>query len=153
MQRTDKTIQDEQIRKNCRREYEMYHSANYASRVLGYNERTVETYYKEFYQQEPEETALGFVQRQSSVKNRVLSRMDWILDKLEEQLDRISRQLRKDDDAVDKPKYEALKTKVLKTISDILQQKASIEITPTLDISLEKYINEKYGISKRTNHP
>jgi len=152
MQRTDKT-QDKQIRKNCRREYEMYHSANYASRVLGYNERTVETYYKEFYQQEPEETALGFVQRQSSVKNRVLSRMDWILDKLEEQLDRISRQLRKDDDAVDKPKYEALKTKVLKTISDILQQKASIEITPTLDISLEKYINEKYGISKRTNHP
>ena len=152
MQRTDKT-QDKQIRKNCRREYEMYHSANYASRVLGYNERTVETYYKEFYQQEPEETALGFVQRQRSVKNRVLSRMDWILDKLEEQLDRISRQLRKDDDAVDKPKYEALKTKVLKTISDILQQKASIEITPTLDISLEKYINEKYGISKRTNHP
>ena len=152
MQRTDKT-QDKQIRKNCRREYEMYHSANYASRVLGYNERTVETYYKEFYRQEPEETTLGFVQRQRSVKNRVLSRMDWILDKLEEQLDRISRQLRKDDDAVDKPKYEALKTKVLKTISDILQQKASIEITPTLDISLEKYINEKYGISKRTNHP
>ena len=152
MQRTDKT-QDKQIRKNCRREYEMYHSANYASRVLGYNERTVETYYKEFYRQELEETALGFVQRQRSVKNRVLSRMDWILDKLEEQLDRISRQLRKDDDAVDKPKYEASKTKVLKTISDILQQKASIEITPTLDISLEKYINEKYGISKRTNHP
>ena len=77
----------------------------------------------------------------------------YILDKLEEQLDRISKQLRKDDDAVDKPKYEASKTKVLKTISDILQQKASIEITPTLDISLEKYINEKYGISKRTNHP
>jgi len=152
MQRTDKT-QDKQIRKNCRREYEMYHSANYASRVLGYNERTVETYYKEFYRQEPEETNLGFVQRQRSVRNRVLSRMDWVLDKLEEQLDRISRQLRKDDDAVDKPKYEALMTKVLKTISDILQQKASIEITPTLDISLEKYINEKYGISKRTNHP
>ena len=152
MQRTDKT-QDKQIRKNCRREYEKYHSANYASRVLGYNERTVETYYKEFYRQEPEETALGFVQRQSSVKNRVLSRMDWILDKLEEQLDRISRQLRKDDDAVNKLGYEALKTKVLKTISDILQQKASIEITPTLDISLEKYIYEKYGISKRTNHP
>ena len=152
MQRTDKT-QDKQIRKNCRREYEMYHSANYASRVLGYNERTVETYYKEFYQQEPEETALGFVQRQSSVKNRVLSRMDWILDEYEKQLDRISKQLRKDDDAVNKLGYEALKTRVLKMISDVLQQKAGIEVTPTLDISFEKYINEKYGISKRTNHP
>ena len=79
--------------------------------------------------------------------------MDWILDKLEEQLDRISRQLRKDDYAVNKLGYEASNTKDLKTLSDILQQKASIEITPTLDISLEKYINEKYGISKRTNHP
>ena len=152
MQRTDKT-QDKQIRKNCRREYEMYHSANYASRVLGYNERTVETYYKEFYRQEPEETALGFVQRQRSVKNRVLSRMDWILDEYEKQLDRISKQLRKDDDAVNKLGYEALKTRVLKMISDVLQQKAGIEVTPTLDISFEKYINEKYGISKRTNHP
>ena len=151
MQRTDKT-QDKQIRKNCRREYEMYHSANYASRVLGYNERIVETYYKEFYQQEPEETALGFVQRQSSVKNRVLSRMDWILDEYEKQLDRISKQLRKDDDAVNKLGYEALKTRVLKMISDVLQQKAGIEVTPALDITFEKLLEEKYGILQRTKH-
>ena len=151
MQRTDKT-QDKQIRKNCRREYEMYHSANYASRVLGYNERTVETYYKEFYRQEPEETNLGFVQRQRSVKNRVLSRMDWILDKLEEQLDRISRQLRKDDDAVNKLGYEALKTRVLKMISDVLQQKAGIEVTPALDVTFEKLLEEKYGILQGTKH-
>ena len=151
MQRTDKT-QDKQIRKNCRREYEKYHSANYASRVLGYNERTVETYYKEFYQQEPEETALGFVQRQSSVKNRVLSRMDWILDEYEKQLDRISKQLRKDDDAVNKLGYEALKTRVLKMISDVLQQKAGIEVTPALDVTFEKLLEEKYGILQRTKH-
>ena len=151
MQRTDKT-QDKQIRKNCRREYEKYHSANYASRVLGYNERTVETYYKEFYQQEPEETALGFVQRQSSVKNRVLSRMDWILDEYEKQLDRISKQLRKDDDAVNKLGYEALKTRVLKMISDVLQQKAGIEVTPALDITFEKLLEEKYGILQGTKH-
>ena len=38
-----------------------------------------------------------------------------------------------------------MKTTVLKHMSDILQQKASIEITPTLDISLDNYIEEKYG--------
>ena len=38
-----------------------------------------------------------------------------------------------------------MKTSVLKHMSDILQQKASIEITPTLDISLDNYIEEKYG--------
>ena len=151
MQRTDKT-QDKQIRKNCRREYEKYHSTNYASRVLGYNERTVETYYKEFYRQEPEETNLGFVQRQRSVKNRVLSRMDWILDEYEKQLDRISKQLRKDDDAVNKLGYEALKTRVLRMISDVLQQKAGIEVTPALDITFEKLLEEKYGILQRTKH-
>ena len=153
MRKTNKTNKQEKIRKDCQREYEKYRSIKHASCTLRCDERTVKKYYKEFEQQEPVETNLDFIQRQRSVRNRVLSRMDWILDKLEEQLDRISRQLRKDDDAVDKPKYEALMTKVLKTISDILQQKASIEITPTLDISLEKYINEKYGISKRTNHP
>ena len=151
MQRTDKT-QDEQVRKNCRREYEKYHSANYASRVLGYNERTVETYYKEFYQQEPEETNLGFIQIQRSVKNRVLSRMDWILDNLEEQIDRISKQQKKDG-TVDMVRYETLKTRILKLMSDVLQQKASIEITPTLDISLENYIKEKQQRRLRVKSP
>ena len=42
-------------------------------------------------------------------------------------------------------KIEMMKTSVLKHMSDILQQKASIEITPTLDISLDNYIEEKYG--------
>ena len=42
-------------------------------------------------------------------------------------------------------KIEMMKTTVLKYMSDILQQKASIEITPTLDISLDNYIEEKYG--------
>ena len=153
MQQRNKTSKQEKIRRNCQKEYEKYHSAKHASSILRYDEQTIKKYYKEFERQEPVETNMGFIQTQRSVKNRVLSRMDWILDKLEEQLDRISKQLRKDDDAVDKPKYEASKTKVLKTISDILQQKASIEITPTLDISIEKYIYEKYGIGKRTNHP
>ena len=42
-------------------------------------------------------------------------------------------------------KIELMKTSVLKHMSDILQQKASIEIMPTLDISLDNYIEEKYG--------
>jgi hypothetical protein len=78
--------------------------------------------------------------------------MDWILDEYEKQLDRISKQLRKDDDAVNKLGYEALKTRVLKMISDVLQQKAGIEVTPALDITFEKLLEEKYGILQRTKH-
>ena len=142
MRKINKTSKQEKIRKNCQREYEKYHSVKNSSSTLRCDERTVEKYYKEFEQQEPVETNLGFIQTQRSVKNRVLPRMDYILDKLEDQIDRISKQQKKDG-TVDMVRYETLKTRILKLMSDVLQQKASIEITPTLDISLENYIKEK----------
>ena len=152
MQKTNKTSKQEKIRKNCQREYEKYHSVKHASCTLRCDERTVKKYYKEFEQQEPVETNLDFIQRQRSVRNIVLSRMDWILDKLEEQLDRISKQQKKDG-TVDMVRYETLKTRILKLMSDVLQQKASIEITPTLDISLENYIKEKQQRRLRVKSP
>ena len=142
MRKINKTSKQEKIRKNCQKEYEKYHSVKHASSTLRCDERTVEKYYKEFEQQEPVETNLGFIQTQRSVKNRVLPIMDYILDKLEDQIDRISKQ-QKEDGTVDMVRYETLKTRILKLMSDVLQQKASIEITPTLDISLENYIKEK----------
>ena len=152
MRKRNKTSKQEKIRKNCQKEYEKYHSVKHASSTLRCDERTVEKYYKEFEQQEPVETNLGFIQTQRSVKNRVLSRMDWILDKLEDQIDRISKQ-QKEDGTVDMVRYETLKTRILKLMSDVLQQKASIEITPTLDISLENYIKEKQQRHLRVKSP
>ena len=142
MRKINKTSKQEKIRKNCQKEYEKYHSVKHASSTLKCDERTVEKYYKEFERREPIETNLGFIQTQRSVKNRVLPRMDYILDKLDEQIDRISKQQKKDGTS-DMIRYETLKTRILKLMSDILQEKASIEITPTLDISLENYIKEK----------
>ena len=152
MRKTNKTNKQEKIRKDCQREYEKYHSAKYASSILRCDEHTIKKYYKEFERQEPIETNLGFIQIQRSVKNRVLSRMDWILDKLEEQIDRISKQ-QKEDGTVEMVRYETLKTRILKLMSDVLQQKASIEITPTLDISLENYIKEKQQRRLRVKSP
>ena len=152
MRKTNKTSKQEKIRKNCQKEYEKYHSVKHVSSTLRCDERTVEKYYKEFEQQEPVETNLGFIQTQRSVKNRVLPRMDYILDKLEDQIDRISKQ-QKEDGTVDMVRYETLKTRILKLMSDVLQQKASIEITPTLDISLENYIKEKQQRRLRVKSP
>ena len=152
MRKINKTSKQEKIRKNCQKEYEKYHSVKHASSTLRCDERTVEKYYKEFEQQEPVETNLGFIQTQRSVKNRELPRMDYILDKLEDQIDRISKQ-QKEDGTVDMVRYETLKTRILKLMSDVLQQKASIEITPTLDISLENYIKEKQQRRLRVKSP
>ena len=152
MRKINKTSKQEKIRKNCQKEYEKYHSVKHPSSTLRSDERTVEKYYKEFERQEPIETNLGFIQTQRSVKNRVLPRMDYILDKLEDQIDRISKQ-QKEDGTVDMVRYETLKTRILKLMSDVLQQKASIEITPTLDISLENYIKEKQQRRLRVKSP
>ena len=145
-----------EIRKKCEEEYMKYHSAAYAASVLKLNPHTVEKYFREFQEAELEETNRDFVIKQHSVKNKVIARLDDILDKLDKQYRDIDNELtEKKQDELDKGRYEAMKTTVLKSISDILQQKASIETTPTLDITIDKYIEETYGqhISEKVAKP
>ena len=145
MQRTDKTIQDEQeVRKNCRREYEKYRSVKHASIVLRRYKRMAEKYYKKFERQESIETDVDFIQIQRSIRHKILFRMDCILAQLEEQLDRISKQLKKGN-SMYMIRYEALVTRILKLMSDTRQQKARIEMTTTLNTPLGNYIEKKYG--------
>ena len=125
-----------EIRKKCEEEYMKYHSAAYAARVLDLNVNTVT--------------------KQRSVKYKVIARLDDILTKLDEQYRDIASELKeKSQEELDKGRYEAMKTSVLKAMSDILQQKASIETTPTLDITIDKYIEETYGqhISEKVAKP
>ena len=136
-----------EIRKKCEEEYFKYHSATYAAVVLGFNPHTVEKYFREFQEAELDETNRDFVIKQHSVKNKVIARLDEIIDKLTNQLNDIESVLEDDinGETHDIARYEAMRTTILKTLSDILQQKASIETTPTLDITIEKYIEETYG--------
>ncbi len=146
-----------EIRKDCEEEYMKYHSAAYAARVLKLNPKTVEKYFREFQEAELEETNRDFVIKQHSVKNKVIARLDDILDKLDQQYRDIKAKFEESDaeEKYDLTRYEAMKTTVLKSISDILQQKASIETTPTLDITIDKYIEETYGqhISEKVAKP
>ena len=152
MRKTNKTNKQEKIRKDCQREYEKYRSIKHASIVLRRYKRIAEKYYKKFERQESIETDVDFIQTQRSIRHKILFKMDCILAKLEEQLDRISKQQKKDGTG-DMARYETLKTRILKLMSDVLQQKASIEITPTLDISLENYIKEKQQRRLRVKSP
>ena len=152
MRKTNKTNKQEKIRKDCQREYEKYRLIKHASIVLRRYKRMAEKYYKKFERQESIETDLDFIQIQRSIRHKILFRMDCILAQLEEQLDRISKQLKKGN-SMYMIRYEALVTRILKLMSDTLQQKASIEITPTLDISLENYIKEKQQRRLRVKSP
>ena len=135
------------IRKECMEQYNMYTSAASASRTLFLNPHTVEKYYREFESKELEETNLEFIAKQRAIKKKVIGRLDDIILNLDAQFKTCVAKLAESDadEKYDTQKYELMKTSVMKIMSDILQQKASIEVTPTLDISLDNYIEEKYG--------
>ena len=144
MRKTNKTSEQADIRKNCQREYEKYRSVKHASIVLRRYKRMAEKYYKKFERQESIETDVDFIQTQRSIRHKILFKMDCILAQLEEQLDRISKQLKKDD-SMYMIRYEMLKTRILKLSADLWQQKARIEMTTTLNTPLGNYIEKKYG--------
>jgi len=144
MRKTNKTSKQEKIRKDCQTEYEKYRSVKHASSVLRRYKRMAEKYYKKFERQESIETDLDFIQIQRSIRHKILFKMDCILAQLEEQLDRISKQLKKGN-SMYMIRYEVLKTRILKLLADLWQQKARIEMTTTLDTPLGNYIEKKYG--------
>ena len=148
MRKTNKTNKQEKIRKNCQREYEKYRSVKHASIVLRRYKRMAEKYYKKFERQESIETDVDFIQTQRSIRHKILFKMDCILAQLEEQFDRISKQLKKGD-SMYMIRYEVLKTRILTLMSDLWQQKARIEMTTTLNTPLGNYVEKKYGMRLR----
>ena len=144
MRKTNKTNKQEKIRKDCQREYEKYRSIKHASIVLRRYKRMAEKYYKKFERQESIETDVDFIQTQRSIRHKILFKMDCILAQLEEQFDRISKQLKKGD-SMYMIRYEVLKTRILTLMSDLWQQKARIEMTTTLNTPLGNYVEKKYG--------
>ena len=148
MRKTNKTNKQEKIRKDCQREYEKYRSIKHTSIVLRRYKRIAEKYYKKFERQESVETDVDFIQTQRSIRHKILFKMDCILAQLEEQFDRISKQLKKGD-SMYMIRYEVLKTRILKLLADLWQQKARIEMTTTLNTPLGNYIEKKYGMRLR----
>ena len=143
MRKRNKTNKQEKIRKDCQREYEKYRLIKHASIVLRRYKRMAEKYYKKFERQESIEADLDFIRIQRSIRHKILFKMDCILAQLEEQFDRISKQL-KNGNSMYMIRYEMLKTRILKLSADLWQQKARIEMTTTLNTPLCNYIEKKY---------
>ena len=148
MRKTNKTSKQKKIRKDYQTEYEKYRLIKHASIVLRRYKRIAEKYYKKFERQESIETDLDFIRIQRSIRHKILFKMDCILAQLEEQLDRISKQLKKGD-SMYMIRYEMLKTRILKLSADLWQQKARIEMTTTLNTPLGNYVEKKYGMRLR----
>lgn len=138
--------------------YEDFKSAGYAAKKLGLNRQTVEKYYQKFRAMEIEETNTEFIQRQRAAKAHTIEKLDEIAEKMESQINRVT--LEDTDYTTEGVNQERLLQKSLSDAASLYQQKADMEMTPTLDIHIDAEIEKKYGeyneanaISKQTGKP
>jgi hypothetical protein len=137
------------IEKDCLEHYENYESAGYAASQLKLNRHTVESYFQKFAAKEIEVTNEMFIQRQRATKARVLVKLDGLIALSKAQIERVT--LSDTDYSTEGVNQERLLQKSITDLNNLYQDKASIEMTPTLDIHIEAEIEKKYGQPSKDN--
>ena len=140
----------EQIRKDCLEHYEAYHSAAYTAQITKYNRNTINSYFKEFNEMWLTETNADFIMKQKNAKDKALGVLDTRIADYEAQLqqtkDEITHLRLDENDAVDISDWtrlQFLRLQINQQIVKTTDQKATLEITPTIDISLETMREEE----------
>ena len=132
--------------KKCLVYYEDYKSAGYAALQLNLNRQTVEKYYQKFRAKEIEETNEEFIKRQHVTKIMVVTKMDLMIGKAQAQIKRFETLLGETGDV--SPEGINIERLLQKSITDMTaleQQKAELEMTPTLDLHIAAEIEKKYA--------
>ena len=135
--------------KECLEHYELYESAGYTAQQLKLNRHTVERYFQKFAAEEIEVTNDMFIQRQRATKARVITKLDGLIAKAQAQISRI--ELSETDITPEGVNFERLLQKSITDLNQLLQDKAAIEMTPTLDIHIEAELDKKHGQLSESN--
>lgn len=125
--------------------YEDYKSAGYAAKQLDLNRHTIERYFTEFANKEINQTNAEFIARQHVVKKMVIVKMDEMIVIAEAQIERFTSQLPESDTSPEGINYERLLQKSITDMTALEQQKAELEMTPTLDLHIAAEIEKKYA--------
>jgi len=115
------------------------HSAGYAAKLEKVNIKTVTEYYKEFNEEIVEKVDEDFIVKQKAVKFQTLTQMDELIAESQKQLEGLKAKCEEDPD---NSSWESIKASVIKDQMLFLQEKSNLEITPTLDINLDKLVEE-----------
>lgn len=134
---------------DCLTYYEDYKSSGYTAKLLGLNRQTVEKYFQKFAAKEIEVTNEMFIQRQRATKIRVIAKIDDLITRSQAQIDRVT--LSDTDYSTEGVNQERLLQKSITDMNQLLQDKAAIEMTPTLDIHIEAELDKKYGQPSESN--
>lgn len=120
--------------------FESNKSADYAASKTSYARGTVQKVFKKWTDALLGEVNDDFIAAQKASKARGLMALQIHIGKLEAQLERLEKKLEKDGDT-DKFLENIIKN-LNKDIANLQQTKVMIEMKPTIDVTLEQYIDD-----------
>lgn len=133
-------LQKIQMQNDLRKNFDMGMSEAYTVYKTGYAKDTVHSYFKEWTEELIDKT--DFITQQQEAKVRLIESLNKTILVLNEQQEFIlSKRTNKFN-----PALENSLTKVNHTLSRLHLDKATVLMTPTLDITLRKLIKDKWGV-------
>ena len=149
----------EEIRKACYEFYQDYRTIAFTADHLEISPTTVNKYFKEFAEIAIKETDKCFLERQRITKDRILYKLDNLIYKSEQQLKKLETMIDPENEDADlelisspgdSNRVQQLINKIHGDLIQWNQQKAGIEDTPTIDVSIGKLLEDRvHELDKR----
>ncbi len=128
------------IQKTLLEHFEQNHSAIYTAKLTGLNRNTVSGYFRTFADKLIEEVDQNFIVRQKVRKELVLVQLEEDLAELDRQLEELkilTNGIENTNSAM-----HSIRLNIITSRAALRQQIADIDMTPTLDVSLEILVEE-----------
>jgi hypothetical protein len=119
-------------------------SALFTAEDSGINVKTVNAYFKEFASTITEEMNQDFIEKQKAVKAQAVKAMDALIIESETQLSEIKE---KCEDDPENTGWENIRASIIKDQMAFINEKANLEISPTLDVDLDSILEKKVAQS------
>lgn len=108
-----------------------------AADKTGYNFKTINLYYKEFASEIIEKNDEDFIQRQKTAKEIALFRLNKVIDEISNHYGILKE---KAADEFDNDSWDRNKLTAMSLIGTLIQQRADIEMSPTLDVDIDSMV-------------
>ena len=124
--------------------FEQHHSALYTAELTGINRNTVNAYFKTFSQLLMDDINQNFVMRQKIRKEQVITLLERDLAELDEHLAEVKMALNAANGMESgNASLHGVRLSIVTARSNIKQQIADIDMTPTLDLTVEDILEKR----------
>lgn len=124
-------------KEKCKKAFNKGWGVLYAAELIGLNKNTVSSYYQELREEAIEKTGEDFVMEQKTAKQLAIKKFDEEIERLNELEDEFENKKTKKD-----PTWHDRILKCIELRANLEQQRYALEMTPTIDISIDKIIEE-----------